>query len=66
MSVLERVLDKYNGDPEKELISVRGSLVKRRFRNRFDYLKGACKDNGASVLSSGKSCDRGLSYTNCK
>lgn len=56
MSVLERMLDKYDGDPEKELISVKGSLVKRRFRNRFNYLKNACKDNGASV-SSGKSCN---------
>jgi len=64
------MLDKYDGDAEKELISVKWTLMKRRFRNRlilaFSCLMGVYEDDGADVLSSGKPCNRGLTYTGCR
>lgn len=70
MAGLEKPSDKYDGDNEEELISVNGSLMKRKFRNglilAFKYLKDAYKNDTTTVLSSGKPCSRGLTYTDCR
>lgn len=62
-------MDKCDGDTEKELISVKGTLMKRRFRNglilAFNYLTGVYRDDGASVVSSGEPGSRGFTYTDC-